>query len=382
MKYSTRTILTVLLLWIFQERAGAQIIGIKISGDTCSNFTLDLQALGTSNSPYFFWHFGDPASGTNDSITITGLSPVAFPTHTFSGPGIYNVCVSFQEPSFPVTTICRTISIGLCCDGIISTTDSCVENSIPFSMLTGATINNISWNFGDAASGAANTSNLANPGHTFTAAGTYTVTAVVNATCGTFSDTSVVNLIACTPPPCTGSILYNDTCLDAAASFQLSSAKAINSVNWNFDDPASGASNTATGIQTNHVFSSAKVYTVSAIVNFECGTDTIYQNIRIVNCTNIEPANCKLIIPNAFSPNDDQLNDYFNITSSCAFEKYELFIFNRWGQQVFKSDNPANIWDGKLKSVPCPVGVYAYLLKLKYPGRAAEIRKGDLTLLK
>jgi len=90
------------------------ITGIKINGDTCNiNTNFSIQAIGTSNSPYFFWNFGDPNSGTNDTITITGLSPSPFPNHTFSAVGTYTICVSFKEPGLPVATICRTVKIGL-----------------------------------------------------------------------------------------------------------------------------------------------------------------------------------------------------------------------------------------------------------------------------
>lgn len=90
------------------------ITGIKIDGDTCSTDGIAFQVVGISNSPYFFWDFDDPGSGTQDTVTITGTSPAPFPTHTFTNPGVYDVCASFKEPGLPVSTICRTISVGLC----------------------------------------------------------------------------------------------------------------------------------------------------------------------------------------------------------------------------------------------------------------------------
>jgi gliding motility-associated-like protein len=179
-------------------KCDAQITGIKINGDPCTDFTLDLQALGTSSSPYFFWNFGDPASGVNDTITITGTSPSAFPTHTFSGPGIYNVCVSLQEPGQAVTTVCRVLNVGLCCTGIILSSDTCLQNSIPFSIFSDSIFNSVSWNFGDAASGVNNTSTALNPTHTFSSTGTYNVTA----TCGTFTATYSLTIVSCTVASC------------------------------------------------------------------------------------------------------------------------------------------------------------------------------------
>ncbi|MBK7426422.1 MAG: gliding motility-associated C-terminal domain-containing protein [Saprospiraceae bacterium] len=165
------------------------ITGIKISGDTCSSLTLDLQVIGTSSSAYFFWNFGDPNSGINDTLTITGNSLSAFPTHTFSSAGLYTVCVNFQEPGLAVSTVCRTISIGLCCTGIISAIDICVENNIPFSIASGEPISSVSWNFGDPQSAGDNFSSALNPTHKFSTTGVFTISAIVNFPCG--SDTLI-----------------------------------------------------------------------------------------------------------------------------------------------------------------------------------------------
>lgn len=373
---------SVICLLILHLYSAGQITGIKISGDTCSNLTLNLQALGTSNSPYFFWHFDDPSSGINDSITITGLSPSPFPTHTFTSPNIYNVCVSFQEPNSPVTTICRKISVGLCCDGFINYTDSCVQNNISFAMNTVAIINTINWNFGDVASGVNNNSNAVNPTHLFTSIGTYAVTTTVDAPCGLFTDTTIISITNCNSDPCTGTIAYTDTCAGRPTPFQINSTYPILSVNWNFDDPSSGVLNTSIGINTSHPFTTPKVYNISAIVQFNCGVDTLQKSIEIINCNTIDNTACILSVPNVFSPNQDNVNDYFLPLTSCPFEKYELLIYNRWGEKIFTTNNPSNSWNGEYKGVKCSVGVYGYILKYQYPNKPNQIKKGDITILR
>lgn len=196
------------LLLVFCTLANAQIRGIKISGDTCTSQTLALQAEGTSSSPYFSWDFGDPASGTRNTITITGTSPSPFPTHTFTSVGIYNVCVSFQEPGSPVSTVCRRISIGLCCTGIISTRDSCLQNSILFSLETSATINTITWNFGDPDSGVNNTSTSRSPSHQFSGPGQFVIEAIVNFSCGIRTLERTVTITSCNTSPSSTCLLY------------------------------------------------------------------------------------------------------------------------------------------------------------------------------
>jgi gliding motility-associated-like protein len=180
------------------------ITGIKINGDTCSaNVNFAIQATGTSNSPYFFWDFGDSNSGTNDTITITGLSPSPFPTHTFSSAGTYNICVSFKEPGLPVATVCRTVKIGLCnvnpplCIASFTVQDTCVINPSRFNIVSSSSINSVTWNFGDAESGVSNTSSLFNPTHQFTSEGNFTVTATVELSCGNYIAKQNVQIFKC-----------------------------------------------------------------------------------------------------------------------------------------------------------------------------------------
>ncbi len=287
--YSARSFIIFCALLAFAGVSRAQITGIKIAGDTCTSLTLDLQALGTSSSPYFFWNFGDPASGTNDTITITGASSSPFPTHTFSGPGVYTVCVSLQEPGSPVTTICRTISIGLCCTGIIKFTDSCQNRPATFSVQTSATVVSISWNFGDPASGAANASTAISPSHVFSSAGVYTVSAFVTALCDTFSIAYPITIVNCGVVPCTGVVSMQDSCFGNGATFSLNSSSSISSYSWSFGDPATGSANNSTAAMPGHLFSAPGTYTISITAVASCGTFSVSYVANIISCS----SNCR-----------------------------------------------------------------------------------------
>ena len=360
------------------------ITGIKISGDTCdANKSIALQATGgVSSSPYFFWNFGDPLSGSNDTITITGLSPSPFPNHTFSKPGIYNVCVSFQEPGQPVSTVCRTIKIGLCCSGIISSKDSCLQNSIPFSIISGATINSVAWNFNDPVSGANNSSTYFTPTHVFSSIGNYNINATVTATCGSFQLNYPCKVVNCSSN-CIGNIVSVDSCLNTVTSFQVITNNTINSVTWNFGDPSSGAYNTATSSTPTHLFSATGTYNVTAIANFNCGSDTLEKKVNITLCNSTPPSNCELEIPNTFSPNADGINDFIypKINFNCIIDRYEFLIFNRYGQLVFNTINKNLKWDGKYQNVDCPVATYYYILNYNFYNQTKMNTKSGYILL-
>ncbi len=65
-------------------------------------------------------------------------------------------------------------------------------------------------------------------------------------------------------------------------------------------------------------------------------------------------------IPNAFTPDNDGLNDFFNIDVSEFYEIRTFQIFNRWGQKIYDNDTPATGWDGMFNGNPAPSEVYIY----------------------
>jgi gliding motility-associated-like protein len=73
----------------------------------------------------------------------------------------------------------------------------------------------------------------------------------------------------------------------------------------------------------------------------------------------------KIIIPNAFSPNNDGINDTWRIQKLDTYPEAEVSVFNRYGQLVFKSRGYSNEWRGDYDGKPLPVGTYYYVIDLK-----------------
>jgi gliding motility-associated-like protein len=73
-----------------------------------------------------------------------------------------------------------------------------------------------------------------------------------------------------------------------------------------------------------------------------------------------------LWLPNAFTPDNDGLNDIFRpVTQRNTLDPYQLLIFDRWGQLIFKSSNPADGWDGTCNGEPCQTGNYKYVVHFR-----------------
>lgn len=92
-----------------------------------------------------------------------------------------------------------------------------------------------------------------------------------------------------------------------------------------------------------------------------------------------------LYMPNAFTPDNDGLNDVFKpLSRRTTLEPYLFQIFNRWGQLIFSSSDPEEGWDGTFEGRMCSVGVYSYLLHYREGIEGSTnsiVRKGTFTLL-
>jgi len=72
-------------------------------------------------------------------------------------------------------------------------------------------------------------------------------------------------------------------------------------------------------------------------------------------------------VPNAFTPNNDGVNDCFGIRRWGGVTVVEFDIFNRWGELIFSTKNPSDCWDGTFKGKLQPTGGYPYIIKAKTP---------------
>jgi gliding motility-associated-like protein len=94
---------------------------------------------------------------------------------------------------------------------------------------------------------------------------------------------------------------------------------------------------------------------------------------------------CAIGVPNAFSPNADGNNDKFQPVVNRPIPKYEMSIFNRWGQRVFYTTKYNEGWNGSHYNNGTPLDIGNYYYRIKYTcemGNKEMIYQGDLTLIR
>lgn len=115
-------------------------------------------------------------------------------------------------------------------------------------------------------------------------------------------------------------------------------------------------------------------YAVLAIDTNQCHMkDTVKVTVR---------TNVPIMVPSAFTPNGDGINDVFRIPNITFQKVIEFRVFNRWGQEVCNTTDNSKGWDGTYGGTLQEMGVYNYIIRLAWPDGKVETYKGDVTLLR
>jgi gliding motility-associated-like protein len=122
------------------------------------------------------------------------------------------------------------------------------------------------------------------------------------------------------------------------------------------------------------IFTEAGIYLLEAEDENGCrGTDSIRLEDQ---CTD------DLLMPNAFTPNGDGLNDELVPVIIHTMTEYHLKIFDRWGMLVFQSVNPQTGWDGFANGTRGEMGTYVWVVDYTLVSGEKKIASGNVTMLR
>ena len=111
-------------------------------------------------------------------------------------------------------------------------------------------------------------------------------------------------------------------------------------------------------------------YILHAIDSIGCeNTDTVEVNIK-----------GSIFTPNSFTPNNDGINDEFEIKGE-NIKNFELWIYNRWGENIFHTIEISDNWDGKYLGNKCKIDTYLWIIEYLDYNQNFHVLKGHVNLL-
>ncbi len=347
---------------------------ISSQSPICTDDSSLVQYFGTATSAAIpNWNFdgGNILSGS-------GISPYYI---QWTNNGIYHITLDVTENGCTSKTDTAEVIVYQTPAIAMSVLDSTVCDSFPLdfqSSPNGMAIYH--WEFGDPLGMGNDTSDLQNPSYIYAMPGIFGVSLLVTSTDGC-SAYLHKNAMVEVYPGVKANFILNPPISDDREPIISFTDNSVTPTSWNwlFDDPISGTENISNMQNPFHIYRQAGIYQPSLVVTNSYGcTDTAIASVTIY-----EPIS--FYIPNAFTPDGDGLNDYFE-PKGLNFDEstYQIFIYNRWGNLVFQSNDFNEHWDGTDKKTgqKSPADVYSYVIRFKnYKG---DLKKyvGSITLIR
>ncbi|MCW3071501.1 MAG: hypothetical protein JWO44_1391 [Bacteroidetes bacterium] len=322
-------------------------------------------ATGGDGTYTYTWAPGGTAS-TSPNFNVM---PVATTTYTVT---LTDGCTALPATDMVTITVMPLPSVNLTSSALSGCAPLCVTLSDLTSITGGGSITGWHWNVDGT------TYDVQNPSHCFTNAGVYSVTLSDTSNFGCENSITISNMITVNAMPMAAftynpdpasinypTVQFSDQSLNASAWY------------WNFADSLSPLDNTSNMLNPQHTYSDVGTYCVQQIVtNTAACADTTTQ------CVIIHP-DFTIYIPNAFSPNGSGLNDEFFVKGENV-DKFEMMIYDRWGNLVFRSENMNDHWKGTVKggSEIAQEDVYVYIINLKDKVGERHQYIGHVTIVK
>ncbi|MDQ3191559.1 MAG: PKD domain-containing protein [Bacteroidota bacterium] len=337
-------------------------LNVVNSGNTaiCSGSSATISATASGGDGTSYNYSWSPVTGLSDPDIS---NPVANPSSTT----VYTVVLTDNCGTPPVSTSLTVTVNPLPTVVFTGISSGCVPLVAQFN--NNSTPGLYSWNFGD---GVNDTS--ASPIHTYNSIGSYDAHLTVIDTNGC-KNTSGIYTIQVNPNPIAEYSMgpQPTTILDPLIKFN-SEDSSPGITNWNWDFAGFGSSSNANPYFS---FPDTGRFDVQLIVINQFGClDSITQEVEI-------KGDFTLFTPNAFTPDNDGVNDYFGPQGIGIEEgNFEMFIFNRWGEQIYHTNSLYKPWNGipNGSTEIAPVGVYIYLINVTDKLKIHHKYQGHFTL--
>lgn len=295
-----------------------------------------------NGGPYTYtWSTG----ATTPSITLSGIYPTQ--------PNTYTVTIS-DGCSVPNATAVATVSVHPLPKGYFTSdfVEGCPPLNVFFSSISNGSGDSYQWDFGNG-----NTASGSHVSTEYTSVGTYSVKLTITSQYGCYVDTIANPYIVVHPKPVADfePDKYETSIFDPVFTFTNLSQGATNYL-WDFGAP-NQPNNQTTFANPVHFYNLPGEYNVTLLAINEFGCED-----RISKPLKVTP-DFVLYIPDAFTPDGNMVNDIFQPKGVGILETpYKMYIYDRWGEVIFTSENFFVGWDGRVKKTAkiAEQGVYVY----------------------
>jgi gliding motility-associated-like protein len=251
-----------------------------------------------------------------------------------------------------------------------SATMGCQQNNYLFSHNGAGGINSFNWTFN-------NTVRINTQTHRINFPANSTNTISLRVSNGTCTDSISQQLVLNNQVKASFTLSDSIICPEDKLTFVNTSLGQVDQWRWQFD--AIGTSNLKDPAPFQFPFNNRESYYRIRLratnLPMAC-SDSAEKIVRVLN-------HCLIEVPNAFTPNNDGLNDWFSPHNALKANKYSFTVYNRWGQLVYQTNNWMDRWDGKVKGQIQPTGVYVWKLSYTHRDTGQPIfRKGTVTLIR
>ncbi|MDQ3109002.1 MAG: gliding motility-associated C-terminal domain-containing protein, partial [Bacteroidota bacterium] len=220
------------------------------------------------------------------------------------------------------------------------------------------------------------TSSGGNPGYTYLWSNSTTNDSIVNVVAGTYSVTTT-DANGCTSDDTVVVSNTGNASANAGPSVTITSGQATiltgsGGVTYSWSPPTDLSCTSCANPVASPTVTTIYTLTVTDI-NGCTGTDTMTVYVDI--------ACGEVFVPNAFSPNNDTQNDTLYVRGNCiGFMDFQ--VYNRWGEKVFFTANPAKGWDGTWRGQECESAIFTYFLRATLMDGTLVEKQGTITLVK
>lgn len=356
---------------VFEEQSISIGFDVTPQTQTLPNATIFLNNTTNVGPWTYLWDFGDGNTSTDGGLT----------EYTYLQAGTYTVSLTASADDCSVTEV-KSITINPIppiVDFEYDPGSGCSPLTVTFTNLSQfAQSDSYDWDFGDGS-----TSNQVNPIHTYFEPGVYSVSLTASNAFNQSSTEVKQQIIEVFETPIAqfdvrptivfvpdNPVYTNNLSVGASEFF------------WDFGDGT-----TSNEQEPTHYYEEEGYYDITLIASNASGCSDTLRKENIIE----GQENGRLLVPNAFTPNlsgpnggdvgASGTNDVF-IPIMQSVQEFEMLIFNRWGELMFRTQDQQMGWDGYYNGKLCPQDVYIYKLILKFENGQTSTRTGDVNLIR